>query len=48
MALKHRGYVELPAHAKPGGFYAAIHRKSPRIYVAHTANDSLDVIVGEG
>jgi len=47
MALKHLGYVELPAHAKPGGFdHAAIHRRTSRIYVAHTANDSLDVIDG--
>jgi DNA-binding beta-propeller fold protein YncE len=45
MALRHLGYVDLPAHARPGGFdHAAIHRKSGRIYVAHTANDALDVI----
>lgn len=45
MALKHIGYVELPANVKPGGFdHAAIHRASARLYVAHTGNDALDVI----
>jgi DNA-binding beta-propeller fold protein YncE len=45
MTLKHIGYIELPAHIKPGGFdHAAIHRASARLYVAHTANDALDVI----
>lgn len=45
MALKLSGYVDLPAHARPGGFdHAAIHRRSGHVYVAHTANDSLDVI----
>ena len=45
MALKHSGYIQLPAHVKPGGFdHAAIHRASARLYVAHTINDALDVI----
>src|SRR5512137_3111127 len=45
MALRHLGYVELPANVKPGGFdHAAIHRASARLYVAHTINDALDVI----
>jgi DNA-binding beta-propeller fold protein YncE len=45
MTLKHLGYIELPANAKPGGFdHAAIHRASARLYVAHTTNDALDVI----
>lgn len=50
MALKHVGDIELPAHAGQGGFdHAAIHRGRSRLYVAHTANDSLDVIdTGEG
>jgi len=35
----------LPEHVKPGGFdHAAIHRLSSRLYVAHTVNDTLDVI----
>ena len=39
------GYVELPENVKPGGFdHAAVHRASARLYVAHTANDALDVI----
>lgn len=45
MGLRHIGNIELPAHLKPGGFdHAAIHRASARLYVAHTANDALDVI----
>ncbi|MBI1730355.1 hypothetical protein HY229_00465 [Candidatus Acetothermia bacterium] len=45
MSLKHLGFIDLPAHLKAGGFdHAVIHPKSARLYVAHTANDSLDVI----
>ena len=45
MALKHLGDIELPAHTGQGGFdHAAIHRGRCRLYVAHTANDALDVI----
>ena len=45
MALRHLGFVELPAHAKGGGFdHAAVHEPTGRIYVAHTANDAVDVI----
>ncbi len=37
--------VELPEHAGPGGFdHAAVHRQSGRIYVAHTANNTVDLI----
>jgi DNA-binding beta-propeller fold protein YncE len=47
MSLEHRGYVDLPAHVKPGGFdHAAVHTATGHIYVAHTANDALDVIDG--
>jgi DNA-binding beta-propeller fold protein YncE len=43
--LKHSGYIDLPAHNQVGGFdHAAIHRTSGQLYVAHTANDSIDVI----
>jgi DNA-binding beta-propeller fold protein YncE len=43
--MKLRGYVELPGHEKPGGFdHAAVQGKRARLYVAHTVNDSLDVI----
>lgn len=39
------GHVDLPAHASEGGFdHAAIHGARGRLYVAHTANDALDVI----
>ncbi len=45
MALRLLGYIDLPAHARPGGFdHAAVHGASARLYVAHTANDALDVI----
>jgi len=45
MALEHVGFVDLPAHVKDGGFdHAAVHEASGRIYVAHTANDAIDVI----
>jgi DNA-binding beta-propeller fold protein YncE len=45
MGLELGGYVELPPHAGAGGFdHAAVHRASGRLYVAHTANDAIDVI----
>jgi DNA-binding beta-propeller fold protein YncE len=45
MALILTGYIDLPAHQRSGGFdHAAIHRASGRLFVAHTANDTLDVI----
>jgi DNA-binding beta-propeller fold protein YncE len=45
MSLEHLGFVDLPAHTGQGGFdHAAIHQKTSRLYVAHTANDALDVI----
>jgi DNA-binding beta-propeller fold protein YncE len=45
MAMKHVGYVELPPHAGRGGFdHAAVHGGRGRLYVAHTANDAVDVI----
>jgi DNA-binding beta-propeller fold protein YncE len=45
--LEHLGYVDLPPHRQAGGFdHAAVHRRSGRVYVAHTANDAVDVIDG--
>lgn len=45
MALQHLGFVELPPHAGDGGFdHAAVHEPTGRVYVAHTANDAVDVI----
>lgn len=43
--LRHLGFVELPAHAGAGGFdHAAVHPPTARCYVAHTANDAVDVV----
>jgi DNA-binding beta-propeller fold protein YncE len=43
--LEHVGDVDLPQHAKAGGFdHAAVHGSRGRLYVAHTANDAVDVI----
>jgi DNA-binding beta-propeller fold protein YncE len=43
--LKLQGTIPLPPHAQAGGFdHAAVHRASHRLFVAHTANDALDVI----
>lgn len=45
MTLRHLGFIDLPAHAKGGGFdHAAVHEPTGRVYVAHTANDAVDVI----
>src|SRR5262245_37525811 len=45
MALRLLGHVELPAHRSKGGFdHADIHSPTDRLYVAHTSNDSIDVI----
>ena len=38
------GYVNLPNHLGRGGFdHAAVHAASGHVYVAHTANDAIDV-----
>ena len=38
------GYVTLPEHIGKGGFdHAAVHAASGNVYVAHTANDTVDV-----
>jgi DNA-binding beta-propeller fold protein YncE len=45
MGLKHLGYIELPDHIGQGGFdHAAVDRGRALLYVAHTANDAVDVI----
>ena len=45
MALKLLGYSGLPPHKGQGGFdHAALHIRLGLLYVAHTANDTLDVI----
>lgn len=39
------GIVELPVNQKEGGFdHAALHQGTGRLYVAHTANNAVDVI----
>jgi DNA-binding beta-propeller fold protein YncE len=45
MTLRLLGHIELPAHLSNGGFdHADIHAPTNRLYVAHTSNDSVDVI----
>jgi DNA-binding beta-propeller fold protein YncE len=45
MGLEHIGYVDLPPHTAAGGFdHAAVHGPRGLLYVAHTANDAVDVI----
>ncbi len=45
MTLRLLGHIELPEHRSNGGFdHADVHSPTDRIYVAHTANDSIDVI----
>ena len=45
MALELQGHVDLPPHAGRGGFdHAAVHSRLGQCYVAHTANDAVDVI----
>jgi DNA-binding beta-propeller fold protein YncE len=45
MAIKRLSYIALPPHQAPGGFdHAAVHSRLGLLYVAHTANDALDVI----
>jgi DNA-binding beta-propeller fold protein YncE len=42
--LCHVGYLALPPHSGAGGFdHAAVHATSGHVYVAHTANDAVDV-----
>ncbi len=45
MSLQFLHTIDLPENTAPGGFdHAAVHIKTDRLYVAHTGNDSLDVI----
>lgn len=45
MALRFLGHIELPEHGADGGFdHADVHHPTDRLYVAHTSNDSIDVI----
>jgi DNA-binding beta-propeller fold protein YncE len=43
--LEHLGFVDLPPHAGAGGFdHAAVQGPTGLVYVAHTANDAVDVL----
>ena len=45
MPLQHLGFIDLPPHEGKGGFdHADVHEATGRVYVAHTANDAVDVI----
>ena len=45
MSLEHLGMINLPESAGAGGFdHAAVHGPRGLLYVAHTANDAVDVI----
>jgi len=45
MTLQLQGFIDLPAHVGSGGFdHAAVHERRGLLYVAHTANDAVDVI----
>jgi hypothetical protein len=45
MSLELLGHIELPEHVRSDGFdHAAVHRALGRLYVAHTANDALEVL----
>ncbi len=45
MGLRPDGVIDLPAHLGSGGFdHAAVYRRGRRLYIAHTANDAVDVI----
>jgi len=45
VVLRHLGYVDLSQHEASGGFdHAAVHAASGNVYVAHTANNAVDVL----
>ena len=45
MPLKQLGFVDLPGHAGAGGFdHAAVHGPTGLVYVAHPANDAVDIL----
>ena len=44
MTLHLVGHVDLPKHVGSGGFdHAAVHAATGHVYVAHTANSTVDV-----
>lgn len=47
MMLEHLGYIALPAHESGGFDHADVHRKTGKVFVAHTANGTVEVLDGE-
>jgi DNA-binding beta-propeller fold protein YncE len=47
VALALRGYIALPPHAAGGFDHGDVHLDSGRVFVAHTANDTVEVFDGE-
>ena len=47
MSLQLRGYVSLPPHSSGGFDHGDVHAAMHRVFVAHTANDTVDVIDGK-
>ncbi len=47
MSLQLRGYVPMPPHAAGGFDHGDVHAATGRVFVAHTASDTVDVIDGE-
>jgi hypothetical protein len=44
MALQLRGYVALPPHPAGGFDHGDVHAATGRVFIAHTANDTLEVV----
>src|SRR2546426_7804769 len=48
VTLTLRGYIKLPPHATGGGFdHGDVHAATGRLFIAHSANDALEVVDGE-
>src|SRR5215831_5181593 len=47
MTLQLRGHLTLPPHASGGFDHGDVHAATGRVFVAHTANNTVDVIDGE-
>ena len=46
MALKFRNYIDLPSHDSGGFDHADIHLSSGKVFLAHTANGTVEIING--
>lgn len=46
MALKFRNYIDLPSHNSGGFDHADIHLSSGKVFLAHTANGTVEIING--